>query len=88
MTVHVQKRRAMRLVRRRGYWRSRWRSERDCHFTEGVQKAGVWLGICRWPSAEIAEQKALDGMVKHRDAAEVYGIAFLGAVRFDADDQR
>jgi hypothetical protein len=51
-------------------------------------ESGVWLGICRWPSAEIAEQKALDWMVKHRDTVEVYGITFLGALRFDADDQR
>jgi hypothetical protein len=86
MTVQVQERRKLRVAaRRRGYWRSRWHSERDCQFAEGVQKAGVWLGIRRWPSAEVAEQKALDWMATHQDAAEAYGITFLGVVFFPGD---
>lgn len=77
---------ARRLARQKGYWRSRWHSERDCHFQEGVQPAGVWLGLKRWPSAEIAEQKALDWMAMHRQAMEAWGLTFLGVMYFRGDD--
>lgn len=87
MTVRVEVKRRKRVLRRRGYWRSQWRSDRDCHFAEGTQKAGVWLGVCRWPSAEVAEQKALDWMAAHKDAVELYGISFLRVVFFPADDR-
>lgn len=87
MTVRVEQQRKTRAVaRRRGYWRSRWHSERDCHFAEGVQKAGTWLGIRCWPSAEIAEQKAIDWMAAYGRITRQYGITFLGVVFFP-DDQ-
>ena len=89
MTLRVEERRKTRQVSRRsGYWRSRWHSKQDCQFAEGMQKAGVWLGIRRWPSAEVAEQKALDWMAVHWSAAEAHGITFLGVVFFPADDAK
>lgn len=49
-----------------------------------MEKAGTWLGRYRWPSAEIAEQKALDWLAQHKDVAAYYGIAFKGVVFFPA----
>lgn len=68
----------------RGHWRSRWRSQKDCQFSDRMEKAGTWLGRYRWPSAEVAEQKALDWLAQHKDVAAYYGIAFKGVVFFPA----
>lgn len=68
----------------RGHWRSRWRSQKDCAFSDRMEKAGVWLGRYRWPSAEVAEQKALDWLAKHQDVARHYGIEFLDVLFFPA----
>jgi hypothetical protein len=79
---------ALKLSRvRRGHWRSRWRSQKDCRFSDRMEKAGVWLGRYPWPSAEIAEQKALDWLARHEDVAKYYGIEFLDVLFFPADAQ-
>jgi hypothetical protein len=88
MTVKLKERsETRRVARRKGYWRNRWHSERDCHFIEGIQPAGVWLGMRRWPSAEVAEQKALDWMAMHQEAMKGFGLTFLGVVHFPGNDE-
>ena len=71
----------------RGHWRSRWRSQKDCQFSDRMEKAGEWLGRYRWPSAEVAEQKALDWLKAHPDVARHYGIVFLDVVFFPAGSE-
>lgn len=71
----------------RGHWRSRWRSQKDCEFSDRMEKAGTWLGRYCWPTAEIAEQKAMEWLAKHKDVAKHYGIEFRGVVFFPAGSE-
>jgi hypothetical protein len=73
---------ALRLsVRKPGWWRTRWRSQQTLHFSNYSHPVGPgeWAGYGRWPSREIADQKAQDWLKTNADLADAAGIEYLGA---------
>lgn len=73
----------------RGYWQNKWWNARAFTSNEGVHHpVGNITGHGRWPTAEIAEQKAMEWLLLPAHQAGVRaGTRWLGAV-FVPEDKR
>ncbi len=65
--------------RRPGYWRNRWTDEYGSNAVDLGDGTGYGYG--KYPSAELAEQKAMEHIETHRIPARAY----LGTVYFPND---
>ncbi len=78
MTKMIERTKATpRLARRRpGYWRNRWTDEYGSNAVDLGDGTGYGYG--KYPSSELAEQKAMEHIAVHKIPARVY----LGTVHF------
>jgi len=75
---------------RRGYWRNRWTSRVQIALHTraapgvivGYAGPGEFLTESKFPTAELAEQRALENIEYHRASIRKKGIRYLGAVFF------
>lgn len=71
-------------VIRKGYWRNRWWTDCKGHTADGViQEPGEYLSSYRWPSAEMAEQKAEE--IMRQMPSNLNFQRYLGPVFFPGD---
>lgn len=86
MTITKTKAEPKLSVIPKGHWRNKWRSDRWADRTAGE---GITGG--RWPSREVAEERALRAMRGEADWSlgqiKYYHITYLGPVFFPEDAQ-